>query len=331
MSTLVLPASDSVKPNDYFGYALLFALVMHAVVIFGVKFDLFDPSPLKNMLPSMEIILVSKPDQKPVTQPDYLANVDNQGGTNLPIETENPRPPPVAAPTLLPEPNPAPPAVEPSLVTPEPVQEVLTVPNKAAESAPPPTPLPLEKIEQEILAMPTPPQPNSAEADANKPIVPEIATPELTEETPTAAELITSGMEIASLSSQINESIKAYSARPKQKFISAKTQQYRYAAYMEAWRLKVERVGNLNYPQEAKENSLSGSLLLDVAINADGSINNVALLQSSGEKVLDDAAISIVKLASPYAPFSADIRKETDILHITRTWQFLPGNRLSSR
>jgi protein TonB len=100
---------------------------------------------------------------------------------------------------------------------------------------------------------------------------------------------------------------------------------------MEAWRAKVERIGNLNYPDEAKRRNLSGSLRLDVALNADGSINNIALTLSSGQKVLDDAAIAIVKLAAPYGRFPDDIKKEIDILHIVRTWQFLPDNRLSSK
>ncbi|MEJ2760202.1 MAG: energy transducer TonB [Gammaproteobacteria bacterium] len=95
---------------------------------------------------------------------------------------------------------------------------------------------------------------------------------------------------------------------------------------MEAWRAKVERVGNLNYPQEAQRQGLSGSLILDVALNPDGSVKKIIVRRSSGYKVLDDAAIRIVKLASPFAPFPDDIRKETDILHITRTWQFLANS-----
>jgi protein TonB len=92
---------------------------------------------------------------------------------------------------------------------------------------------------------------------------------------------------------------------------------------MEAWRAKVERVGNLNYPEAARRKKLSGNLILDVALNNDGSINQITVRRSSGHKVLDDAAIRIVELASPYSPFPDHIREETDILHITRTWQFL--------
>ena len=87
--------------------------------------------------------------------------------------------------------------------------------------------------------------------------------------------------------------------------------------------MKVERVGNLNYPDEARRNRLSGHLILDVALNPDGSINEITIRKPSGHKVLDDAAVRIVELAAPYAPFPDSFRKETDILHITRTWQFV--------
>ena len=92
---------------------------------------------------------------------------------------------------------------------------------------------------------------------------------------------------------------------------------------MEAWRAKVERIGNLNYPDAARKRKLSGSLILDVALNPDGSIGQITIRRSSGHKILDDAAIRIVKLAAPFAPFPDNIRKDVDILHVTRTWQFL--------
>ena len=111
--------------------------------------------------------------------------------------------------------------------------------------------------------------------------------------------------------------------RPRKKFISASTKEYEYAAYMDAWRRKVERVGNLNYPEEAKKLNLSGSLQLDVALNKDGTINQITIRRSSGEKVLDDAAIKIVELAAPYAKFPKNIENQVDILHILRTWQFI--------
>jgi protein TonB len=97
---------------------------------------------------------------------------------------------------------------------------------------------------------------------------------------------------------------------------------------MEAWRRKVERIGNLNYPSEARELGLFGSLILHVAVRADGSLEGIRVVRSSGHKVLDDAAIRIVELAAPFAPFPPNIKRETDVLDITRTWQFQRNNQL---
>jgi protein TonB len=157
-----------------------------------------------------------------------------------------------------------------------------------------------------------------------------ILQPPAEAEIPSAAELIMRSKEIAKLSTLVDESYQAYTRRPRQRYVTASTQEFRFAAYLEAWRMKVERIGNLNYPEEAKRSNISGSLTLDVAINPDGTIHSVDLRRSSGYKVLDDAAVRIVQLAAPYAPLPPDIRKDTDILHITRTWQFLNDHRLET-
>jgi protein TonB len=144
-----------------------------------------------------------------------------------------------------------------------------------------------------------------------------------------AAALVRRSLAMASLSAEVDQRLQAYAKRPRQKWISARTREHRYAAYMEAWRAKVERVGNLNYPDEARRRNLSGDLLLDVAIRTDGSVVEISVRRSSGHKVLDDAAARIVRLAAPFAPFPKSIKEETDILHVQRTWRFLTGNRFS--
>lgn len=128
--------------------------------------------------------------------------------------------------------------------------------------------------------------------------------------------------ERARLNAEISREWQEYQQRPRRKYLNARTQEYKYAAYMEAWRAKVERIGNLNYPEEAKRRHLTGSLVLDVTVRSDGSIREVLVMRSSGQKLLDDAAIHIVKLAAPFASFPAEFRAETDELSITRTWKF---------
>jgi protein TonB len=122
----------------------------------------------------------------------------------------------------------------------------------------------------------------------------------------------------------------AYEKLPRRKFIGARTQEYRYAQYVEDWRSKVERIGNMNYPQQARDQKIYGKLTLSISIRSDGNIDSVEISRSSGQRILDAAALRIVKLAAPYAAFPPDIRKETDILSITRTWIFTSSDQLES-
>jgi protein TonB len=145
-----------------------------------------------------------------------------------------------------------------------------------------------------------------------------------------ASELIERSMEMVSLSEQINASRQAYAKQPKQVFVSARTQEFKYANYMIEWVKKVERVGNLNYPDDARREGISGKLLLDVELNPDGTVRNISVLRSSGQTLLDEAAVRIVNLAGPFLPFPPEIRKEADVLHITRTWEFSTTNQLQS-
>jgi protein TonB len=137
-----------------------------------------------------------------------------------------------------------------------------------------------------------------------------------------ARDLVEKSLEIARLEAQIRRDYQAYQERPKRKFVGARASEYRFAHYVDNWSQKIERIGNLNYPQEAKTRKLYGSLQLTVAIKANGEVESVEVNRSSGHKVLDQAAIRIVRLASPFDKFPSDIRIDTDILHITRTWTF---------
>ncbi len=156
-------------------------------------------------------------------------------------------------------------------------------------------------------------------------------TPETENPEVTATELIERSMEMVNLNEQLNESMQAYAHRPRHIYVSARTQEYKYANYMSEWVKKVERVGNLNYPDEARRAGLTGKLIMDVTMNADGTVRNISIMRASGHKVIDEAAKRIVNLAAPFPPFPEDIRKDADIMHITRTWEFSTSNQLKSR
>jgi protein TonB len=154
--------------------------------------------------------------------------------------------------------------------------------------------------------------------------------PETSEPDVSATELIERSMEMINLNEQLSESMQAYAQRPRHIYVSARTQEFKYANYMSEWVKKVERVGNLNYPDDARRQGLSGKLIMDVTMNADGTVRNINILRPSGHAVIDEAAIRIVNLAAPFAPFPSEILKDADILHITRTWEFSTTNQLKS-
>lgn len=143
--------------------------------------------------------------------------------------------------------------------------------------------------------------------------------------------LQTRALEIASLEARIDRQRQVYAKRPRiKRLTSLSTAASSDAFYLNSWRRKIESVGNLNYPQEARKNKLYGSLRLVVAILPDGSLKEVEILESSGHRVLDDAAVRIVRLSAPYAPFPDELRQSTDVLEIIRTWQFRKNSSLRS-
>lgn len=143
-------------------------------------------------------------------------------------------------------------------------------------------------------------------------------------------DLAESARAMARLEGEIAKATDEYNKRPRKKFIGARAEEYRFAQYIENWRQKIERVGTMNYP-EAARGRLYGTLLLTVTIAADGSVTRVDINRSSGHKILDDAAKRIVMMASPYSPFPPEIRRDTDIIEITRTWYFTQGDQISAQ
>lgn len=270
---------------------VLYALAVHLALAFGLHITPPRP-PAPAAAPRLEITLVQRPPAaKPPKAADYLAEVSQDGGGNQ----SKPRLPTSVAPG-----RPAPAAVAPS-----------------------PTPKP-------AVAAPAPLQRQVLTAAKPKPAqVPTAPQPGPVAQPPSADELMSGARRYAQLEARLDRQQRAYAKIPREKFITARTREYKYAAYMEAWRRKVEAVGKLNYPAQARRDGRSGSLLLTVRINPDGSLVDATLRRSSGHAVLDRAAQDIVRWAAPYAPFPPDIRAEADRLVITRTWQFVDGRALA--
>ena len=300
----------------------------------------FTPKPVpESRFESLEVILVTQKSEKPTEDADMLAQANFEGGGNS--ETVEHPSAPVEAPIRAPTPEVAatpPPPVERQVQQkpdPQAIEQVVVAESQTAEAKAPseaPERLVKEAPQAELLT----PEPEST-LEVEAPVAqasPQKRQPKpkiVTRPLPTAAQLITRSFAMASLNAELQQKLELRARRPRRKFISANTKEFRFAAYMEAWRAKVERVGNINYPDEARRNDLSGSLLLDVAINPDGSVREITVRRTSGQQVLDDAAVRIVELAAPFARFPDEFLKEIDILHVTRTWKFLNNDKFSSR
>ena len=135
---------------------------------------------------------------------------------------------------------------------------------------------------------------------------------------------------LAKIQDEIAKKIEKYAKKPRSKYISSNTKAYEFAPYINDWVKKIERTGDLNYPEQAKKESFIGNVMLSVGINRDGSIHEIKVIKASDYNFLDEAAKHIVKLAQPFDPLPIT-EEQVDILYITRTWQFLPGHLLREK
>ncbi|MDD4978597.1 MAG: energy transducer TonB [Gallionella sp.] len=271
--------------------SMLFSVAFHAFALWGVTLVLPDPSKTLNFAQPLQVVLVnSKSKSKPITA-DALAQANLDGGGN----TEEDRQAKTPLPTLQ--------------------DDQRFTPEQRAKS--------LAAMEEESKRLLT-----QLKNDRS------VVQPELLKQanvaSPTGEDLVQKSLEIIRLEAQINKNNEMYQKMPRRKFIGARTQEYRFAQYIEDWRVKVERIGNLNYPEQARREQIYGKLQLSVSIKADGSVESIEVSRSSGHRILDAAAMRIVKLAAPYSPLPADIRRDTDILTITRTWTFTQADKLES-
>lgn len=190
----------------------------------------------------------------------------------------------------------------------------------------------LEQAQKRVQALEAKQQRLLAQAKARKTVKPQTeveAQPEQVE-TPSGRDLASNALAMARLEGEISRNTDEYNKRPRKKNIGTRADEYRFAQYVENWRQKVERVGTLNYPEAAK-GKLYGSLILTLIIKSDGSVDKVEINRSSGHRILDDAARRIVMMAAPYAAFPPEIRRDTDIVEITRSWRFTSSDELETK
>ena len=272
-------------------FATLFSFALHAFVFFGIAFTVPDARNLAKRLEPLEVTLVnSKSKSRPNNANTYAQN-NLDGGGNVEDDRHAGTPFPVLG------------------------NDTRFTPEQASQR--------VKSMEQEMKRMLT-------QSKSNYRVDQKTEVTQHVESTKKGQDLVQRSLEIARLEAEISKNISLYEKMPRRTFIGARAQEYRYAQYVEDWRSKVERIGNLNYPEAARRQKIYGKLTLTVSIRADGSVESIEINKSSGQRILDAAAMRIVKLAAPYSSFPSNIRKETDILSITRTWTFTTNDQLEA-
>ena len=271
--------------------ALLFSAAIHGMVM-STKFTMVNPRLFEDNSVPMEVVLVNAKSREAPLNPDALGQVNLAGGGNTDEDRRMKSPLPASTKTRTGNDEEAMQAQVAQLE--QRAKQLLTqLNNKAAVESAPPTP------QRET-------QPR--EIDPNQ--------------------LAVQSREMAQLQARVSQQWDEYQKRPRRAFVGANVREYAFARYVEDWVAKVERIGNLNYPEAARRQGVYGSLKLTVSIYADGSIEKIDVDRPSGSKILDAAADKIVRMGAPYAPFPEEMRKKTDILSITRTWTFTRSDQL---
>jgi periplasmic protein TonB len=280
--------------------ALVCSLLFHIFIIYGVTVRMPERAFFDQQSTQLEVVLVNAKSKARPVKADALAqhNLDGGGTTDEKRQAQSPLP-------VLPD------------------QQATTEVNLALRR--------VEQLEREARQLMTDArsatQVESAQAaPATAPPTPESEVKPMLQ----ATDLMQRSLEIARLEAKIARDWDDIQQRPRRRFVGARTQEYRFARYIEDWRQKVERVGEMNYPQAARDQKMSGSLIVTVAIKADGSVESVDINKPSGNRILDDATRRIVLLAAPYAAFPSDLAREVDVLHIVRTWTFTSADRFVS-
>ncbi len=293
--SLAFLAEERAPGNRLLAWAIFGSIFLHAVVL-AMRFAPIDFAKSERNDSPLEVALVNAKSVSKPTKADILAQAHLDGGGNTDANRRAKTPLPA-----LPKDNAT---TELAVAT----QKVETLEKKSQEL--------LTQLKSAATLAPPDPAPNAA------PDKPEL---------PTSAEMMQRTLEAMRLEAQIAKDMDAYQKRPKRRFVGARAEEYRFARYVEDWRLKVEGIGNRNYPEAARAQKLYGSLLLTVGIRANGSVEAIVVDRTSGQKILDLAAVRIVEMGGPYAPFPPNISRDTDILYITRTWSFSPGDSLTSQ
>lgn len=285
--------------NRYFYVALAASVLLHILVIGLVTFTMPDKNTDKSDKP-LEVVLVNAKSKSKPLKPQAMAqhNLDGGGNTDADKRAKSPMP----------------------VLRDDPQASDLTAAQKRVEQ--------LEQQARQVMTRAK--SKHTTTAVAMQPVPQTEAQPEAPPSPSETRAEIQRKLNIQRMEAEIAKQWEAYQKRPRRHSVGASASEYRFARYVEDWRLKIEKLGEANYPQAAREQKIYGSLLLIVSIKSNGTIGGIEIRRSSGNKILDEAAKNIVRMGAPYPAFPPEIAKDTDVIDISRTWRFTSSDRLET-
>jgi len=286
-----LPLSVAeVSASDRLGFTLFLGLILHATIIFGVSFTMSERRPAPQL---MEITLAQFKTAEAPKDADYIAQANQEGSGSLEKKA-------MLSTTQEADYN------DSNLNEVQPIKQSIARDKPITE-----TKLVSTTGNSSLKTSTFTKQPTETDIRGND------------DET---RSLLQQNLDIASLEAKLAQQKQIYAKRPRKRHLSSEsTKEARDAAYIDKFRRSIERIGNLYYPAEARRQGVYGAIRLMVAIDKQGRVIDIKVLKSSGKKILDDAALRSVKNAAPFDPFPPEIKRDTDILEIVRTWKFEKG------
>ncbi|NVJ50259.1 MAG: energy transducer TonB [Gammaproteobacteria bacterium] len=292
---LLKQQGPEIRESDRLTFAAIIAVAFHAMLFFGIVFTL----PEKKTQPASPVMQVVLAQYHAVEKPekaDFIGQDNQQGGGDQEL-LQNPT-----------------------------TTELAKIPDPTKQAS--------LSAAQSSISEPLQPNPEVLTGlnDTTVFLQEQKDAPEQTEQPlMDTATLIQKSYELSGLNAQLDQQQQLASKNLRKRQVSAAIHRSSDALYLDTWRRRIEEVGNQNYPSLAKQKKIYGELVLKVAVNADGTIRDISVMDSSGHQVLDQAAIQIVRQSAPFAPFDEVMKKDTDVLEIVRLWRFEPGDQMTTR
>lgn len=288
-------SAQTVSSNDRMMFAIFVALMVHAMLVLGISFSAEESPAFSSTL---DVTLAGYRSEEAPEDADFLAQENQQGSGTLD-------------------------EAEMQTTDVEADFHANDIRENVREEQMPTAPRTQDSQHTQVVS--TTRSPTKQQQQIEDPQAPTPDIPEGPQRT-----LLERSLEIASLQAKLDTERQLYARMPRvHRLTAASTMKAADAYYVNLWRQKIERMGAINYPREAENCYDNCRLRILVSINPDGSIHELAVLESSGRRVLDEAATRIVRLAAPFAPFTNEMRREMDRLEIIRTWQFTGDRYLS--